>query len=228
MSNKYDNIRQLIFYWQEYESENESTDYKKFAQWLLQNSGVQKDSNLPELTDDKSNHPETLTFLQGMDLKQRISILLIRISRFYDSYTKKFFYGLPINTQMEFQFLLSINKIKSPTKSDIVNMHLVEYTTGIDIIKRLIKLDLVEESKDIADKRSKQLKITSEGKKTLIEALIRVKKINDLLFINMNENKQDILLHMLMGINKFHTKVFLENSNKTYIELLELVESLND
>ena len=99
-------------------------------------------------------------------------------------YAKKFFDGLPINTLIEYNFLLSLNTSDILKKMDIIHMNMVEYTTGVDVLKRLNKLNLVSEFRDALDKRNKRIKITSEGKRILLEAMLRMNKMYEV-FLNV-------------------------------------------
>jgi DNA-binding MarR family transcriptional regulator len=159
------------------------------------------------------------------DAKQLFFSLISRLSRLQDFYTKKFFEGLPLNNLLEFNFLFYINKNASIRKKEIIDYHHVEYTTGIDIIKRLIKLLLVSESKDQLDKRSKRLKITSEGKRVLMEALIRINKITHVFFeILENENWMGCM-KVLSALEDYHKKIFAKSNTNTSYELLNTINS---
>ena len=220
MPQKYKIIQQLIDLWQEFEDQEENADFRKFGEWLSERPAEGKKNTYGEeiITTDQINIP----YMEGMAIKEKINFLLSRLSRFYDFYTKKFFSSLPINNQLEFQFLLSLNKSGMPKKTEIIKSQLVEYTTGIDILKRLSRLGLVEEYKDNQDKRSIRVRITSEGKRTLIEALLRIKKINDLFFKETDIKTCRLLINPLITLNNYHTILFDKHSGKNYFEWLEL------
>jgi hypothetical protein len=57
--------------------------------------------------------------------------------------------------------------LKKKQKTEWINMHLVDYTTGMDIIKRPANNKLPEESLDKSDRRAKLLAITNDGKRLL-------------------------------------------------------------
>ena len=54
---------------------------------------------------------------------------------------------------------------------EIINVHLVEFTTGMDIIKRLLNQGLITESLNESDKRSKLIHTTEEGKAVLNKSM---------------------------------------------------------
>ena len=50
---------------------------------------------------------------------------------------------------------------------ELIEIHNLEAPTGIEVIKRLLNKDLIEEFEDAEDKRAKRVKITLKGKKEL-------------------------------------------------------------
>jgi len=205
VSNKYQNIRQLIELWEAFENKTGNDDFTKFGKWLAQtNVHVQE-----------SGGQETDIY----ETKQHLVFLLSRLSRLNEFYCKKFFEGLPINTLLEFSFLSSINKNNSFNKSDIIHMHMVEYSTGIDVLNRLIRLELVSEHKDGYDKRKKRIKMTSDGKRLLMEALIRIKRVQDLFFADISENELGKVLPVLDKMNRQHSKISMKQGETSYMDI---------
>ncbi len=228
MVNKYDQIQQLIGFWQEFEKSTIRPDLSKFGDWLKNH--FRKESNLLNIEKVEARYSDEEYIIEeiaAVPIKHQIISLFSRLARMQDFYAKKFFDGLPINSLLEFNFLFSINKNISLKKKEIIGLHLVEYSTGIDILKRLIKLQLVMESRDELDKRSKRLKVTSEGKKVLIEALIRMNKINDLFFIEFSDQDLEPLLPILNLLDNHHNKLFSSSGSNSSFNLLQILESID-
>ena len=125
---------------------------------------------------------------------------------------------------LEFNFLFSLNKHASFRKKEIININLVEYSTGIDIIKRLIKLKLVDEFPDELDKRSKRLRITTEGKRVLIDALMVISKIGKLFFDPFNMEELDGCLQNLNRLESYHTRILNKWNSVSGFEILKILE----
>lgn len=225
MKSKYNNIQRLIAYWQEYEEKNPIQDFNDFSQWLSK-----KETNNPSLP--------TLNMKSGDELKhgkiqnedelnnrQRFLEVIFRLSRLQDFYTKKLFEGLPLNNLLEFNFLFSLNKNISFKKKEVIDYNLVEYTTGIDIIKRLVKLQLVVEFADQLDKRSKRLKITSEGKKVLVDALIVINKIGYLFFEDHQHYNWEVCMKNLTDLVECHRKIFTRSNSVTKYDILQIIKA---
>lgn len=223
MAKKYEGIQQLIQLWQDFEEINPKGEIQNFAEWLLHTNPTinQKNKRDEEL---QSHLGETSEVRKEDEDKRLFLDLLSRITRLQDFYTKKLFEGLPLNNMQEFSFLFAVNKQTSFRKKEIINYHHVEYTTGIDIIKRLIRMDLLSEFQDPTDKRSKRLKITSEGKRVLMEALITLKKVEDLFFKDMDQNEWKACLPVLSRLESYHSGIFVRNNTANSAQILDLLK----
>ena len=63
-------------------------------------------------------------------------------------------------------FLISINRLGNPSKTEVYADTITELNTGTQMMKRLIDAGLIEELTDKDDKRVKRVKLTFKGKKT--------------------------------------------------------------
>lgn len=82
-----------------------------------------------------------------------------------------------------YYFLHSINEEKEVRKTEIIGINLLlEPSTGIDILNRMVKAGLLHEEQDVADKRSRLLCLTPKGKAVLKKADQQVEKVTDMLF----------------------------------------------
>lgn len=220
MPNKYNNIQQLIALWQRYEETAASPNLSDFGKWIASDKITEKyfDNDLDSQT------KKSIKSSEEIENKQKFLLLIAKLSRIQEVYIKKFFSGLPINTLLEFSFLFTVNKNQACKKSEVINLLLVEYSTGIDILKRLIRLHLISESVDETDKRSKKLHITAEGKKVLIEALLRLNKIMDFYPCQEHFSEGDFIISILDAIDNSHKKIISQHTNKSYFELMQELE----
>jgi len=225
MKYKYGNIQQLIAYWQEYEEKNPAQDFIGFGRWLsMKNTNDHSLSPLNLKSGDEMNHGKTED--EGeLNNRQKLLEVIFRLSRLQDFYTKKLFEGLPLNNLLEFNFLFSLNKNISFKKKEVIDYNLVEYTTGIDIIKRLIKLQLVIEFTDQLDKRSKRLKITSDGKRVLVDALMVLNKVGNLFFDDRRHNNWVVCMQYLTELEEYHRRIFARSNSGTKYEILQIIKT---
>ncbi|WP_313185847.1 hypothetical protein [Sphingobacterium siyangense] len=74
-----------------------------------------------------------------------ISTLLVFMYRYAVVYFKKALKEGPINTLDEFSFLIVLMTYPSLSKTELVQKLIMEKTSGIEVIKRLLKNELIEE-----------------------------------------------------------------------------------
>jgi hypothetical protein len=68
--------------------------------------------------------------------------------RFAKQYSKKALENTNLKTIDDFGFLSSLIVAESMTKTELINRHVLEITTGMEIIKRLHTLGFMEELKE--------------------------------------------------------------------------------
>jgi len=227
MGDKYNSIKRLIELWDAYEEETDQQELLEFAEWLTLRLKEKPELNL-KLSKKrlKNEEPENIALFKGFGEPIRFLEYTSRISRLHDFYIKKFFCDLPINNRLEYLFLYTVSKKREAKKTELINIHLIDYTTGMDTIKRLVNNGLLKEMPDETDKRAKLLVITSEGEQVLE---LSGKKISDeihmfLACISMNKWKKT--LSVFEEINEFHSGIYQTHNDKTPAELMNLMDSL--
>ncbi len=227
MGNKYNSIKRLIELWESYEDETDQQELHEFAEWLTTKLKEKPELNINQTRKRvKNDEQENLVLIKNMDEPTRFLEYTSRISRLHDFYIKKFFNELPIKNRLEYLFLYTVNVKKEAKKTELINIHLVDYSTGMDTIKRLVNNGLIVESQDELDKRAKILVITNEGRHVLEQS---GKKITDeihmfLACISMNKWKKT--LSVFEEINNFHSNIYQMHNDKTPAELSNLMDSL--
>jgi len=227
MGSKYNSILRLIELWESYQDETDQQELLEFAEWLTIKLKEKPELNLKQSKlKMKNEEPENFALFKELDEPIRFLEYTSRISRLHDFYIKKFFSDLPINNRLEYFFLFTVRKRGEAKKTELINTHLVDYTTGMDTIKRLVNNGLLDEMPDEKDKRAKLLVVTNEGKQVLELA---GKKMSDeihmfLACISMNKWKKT--LSVFEEINEFHSGIYQSHNDKTPAELLNLMDSL--
>ena len=226
-SNKYRTIQKLITYWEEFEGSNSNITIQDFGHWLIQNSIKEiPHNNISNNRPIDFDIPVYLKYEQSLDQKDHLLDLISRISRLHEFYIRKFLCNLPINTRLEFVFLYTIDLMGGAKKTEVINVHLVEFTTGMDIIKRLLNQGLIVESLNEADKRSKLLHTTEAGKAVLNKSLHQMNAEKEMFLACINSNKWKKIMSTLEELNSFHNSIYLRHNSKNEAELINLVASL--
>jgi len=228
MKNKYDVLKQLIDLFENFEHENEQLDVLNFAQWI-----VSKQNEEPELQEKIVNKAATsrypgssVPFKNHFDDKIRFLEAVAGIARYHEFYTRKVLKDLVINTRLEFLFLQSVDMLERAKKTDLINIYHLEYTTGMDTIRRLINNGLLFEIQDETDKRIKLLIMSDLGKVVYEQAKKRMNDESTMFFTAISDNKWKKVLPVLEEIDDFHNEVFQKHNTKPFAELSNLMDSL--
>lgn len=149
-----------------------------------------------------------------------ISILVVMLFRYAKGYIKKALKNSKIKTADDFSFMITLLTYDSMTKMELTNLQIMEKTSGNEIINRLIKLGLVEQSQDENDKRSVRIKLTDAGKKEIISILPQMRIVSQIVIGDLNENEINTLAYMLRKLDHYHNEIF---TTKKDVELTELI-----
>lgn len=227
MGNKYTAIKQLIELWDTFEDETNQQELLEFAEWLINKLKDNPRLNIaPVSRKIKNEETESLVLFKKMNEPNRLLEYISRIARLHDFYVRKFFVDLPIKNRLEYLFLYTVYLKKSARKTELINTHLIDYTTGMDTIKRLVTNGLLDETNDEADKRAKLLIITEEGYKVFEQAQKKIGEEMQMFLASISTNKWKKTLPYLEEINDFHSEIYLSHNEKTPAELMNLMDSL--
>ncbi|MGQ7867988.1 MarR family winged helix-turn-helix transcriptional regulator [Sunxiuqinia sp. sy24] len=227
MKNKYALFKQLIDLFEEYEQEEEHLDLLGFSRWMIGRLEEEPEKNQKVVS--KKKIPQdgvSSSFLLELNEKARFLEIISRMARYHEFYTRKALKDLIINTRLEFLFLQSIDQMEKAKKTDLINTYHLEYTTGMDTIRRLKNNGLLDEMQDESDKRAKLLLLTEKGKSVLSQSIKRIKDENTLFFAAISENKWKKVLPVLEEIDMFHDEVYQNHGDKPFAEISNLMDSL--
>lgn len=228
MQGKYKIVKQLIDLWEEFENEPmDEHNLLGFSEWMLEQI---KDKSLVNLKlETKYDHDlqtETERYLSKLESKTLFQEYILRIARLEDFYIRKYLIDLPLNSRLEYLFLYTVDSLEKARKTDLINIHLVEYTTGMDTIRRLVKNNFINELQDTEDKRAKILILTAEGIELLKKANRRMDEARNAFLACISPNKWKKTLPVLKEISEFHNNIYLNHYDKPFAEISNLMDSL--
>jgi MarR family transcriptional regulator, lower aerobic nicotinate degradation pathway regulator len=227
MVSRYTILKQLIDLWESFEDEGQALNLLDFSEWmtnqLRHNPRLNRKASFDKI---KTGQPEYFTYFKSLDEPARFLESISRISRYHEFYTRKFLVDLPINNRLEYLFLRTVKQMHQAKKTDLINIHLVDYTTGMDTIKRLIKNEFITETSDKNDKRVRLLEITDKGSDILLQADKKVSDERNMFLSCISMNKWKKAMPVLEEINQFHNSIYLKHNDKPYAEMLNLMDSL--
>jgi DNA-binding MarR family transcriptional regulator len=172
---------------------NETND---FAYWLLQKADDERMSkNLEkkgEITDKQ------------MRLYVENSRFLVNLYRYAKIYAKK---AIPTNSPIAFDdysYLVVLFYEGKQTKMQLIERNIHEKSTGMEIIKRLIKLGLIEQEDNLEDKRSKNIFLTPYGIESMEVIQSNMWALTATINGNLSNAETQQLNTLLAKLNLFH------------------------
>ena len=121
-----------------------------------------------------------------------------------------------------YYFLHSVNERKAIRKTDLISFNLLlEPTTGIDILNRMIKAGLLDEKEDPSDRRARLLRLTKKGQFILKKAEESVQGVTTLLFDKVSEPQRSVMESTLVAIENEFSPLLATHRPKTFDDLLQ-------
>jgi DNA-binding MarR family transcriptional regulator len=194
MSHLLNIINELIDYLKRYEKEkgHEPADVKEFTIWLNQFVYKQKHSL-------ESGHEEN-------SIDMELTFLLIMQNKHYKSYCKQALVNTDINSPDEYSFLYHLSLVESFRKMELIDIHLLEAPSGIEVIKRLLKKGFIEEYDDREDKRAKRIKITEKGRQETDKLTPQMEEVYSKMAAEMTLKEKLHMVTYLQRLNEYHLK----------------------
>lgn len=191
----------LISEWENYLKISNKADLKGFAYWLLEKDGVPAREEDVELSEYFGSNTNEHKFAYK---SSEAAFLIWRLGKFIRHYTKPILLGNGLAGQDDFAILSHVDYKTSCSKKEAIEANIIEPTTGIEIIKRLIKAGLLSEKVNKDDKREKIISLTKIGKEKLYQIYVGFAQIQDLM-AEMNVEQRENLIQTLTSLDTFHT-----------------------
>ncbi len=182
---------ELVNVWATYEQLNPTPTISGFCLWYLSNQS----RDLPNQEDIFDETP-----LNGL-----LGKLLGRVSQYDHLYTKKALAELGLTNVDDMMYMHMIYHLKSPKKSDLINEMLSEFPSGIEIIRRLLRHEYIDEFPDLTDKRSKRVRLTPAGESVLQASYALLHQAGQIMFEVLTEPERLLLAHLLSRLDDFHS-----------------------
>lgn len=197
----------LIEQWETYLAGGEGGSLEHFALWLLKNRQQSRQA-APALSDTElQTYFNQNTAADGFGyLSSEAAYMIGRLYKFVRLYTKPVFQAAGLSSQDEFGILAHTDFSGECTKKSAIDDNLLDTTTGIDAIRRLVKKGLLKEKINPKDRRERLISITPAGKKVLSSIYQGLAGIQDVLADLSSEERQQ-LVGLLRSLDGFHTKL---------------------
>ena len=203
---KYALMKELLEKVEEFEqAEGEfAGDMESFVSWLFFTISKKKPDTLPQLSTDFRSAKQ-ISRKQTTEIE--ISTLIAHMYKYAKHYSKKVLDNTALSTIDDFGFMATLLSESNLTKSDLINRHLMEITSGTEVIKRLIKGGLIIEEPNPDDKRSKILKISPQGFGVMMQAFSEMNKVAYVISGNLSQMEKKVFTNLLNKLKDFHSNI---------------------
>lgn len=195
---------ELLQFYQEYYKETGANDLADFSIWL-----------------NRRLHAHSLKATQTGDDNRMIVWLTHRLSKLFRWYAKDTLKANGLTSMDEYFFLISINRLGNPSKTEVYADNITELNTGTQMMKRLIDAGLIEEFTDKDDKRVRRVKLTSKGKKTRENFFQQTIPDLKLKMGNLSETEKKEAIRVLAYLEKFHSNIYFNDGHMSYEDIAD-------
>jgi MarR family transcriptional regulator, lower aerobic nicotinate degradation pathway regulator len=210
----YDLLKEIVVNLERFEQENKPKNgsLKDFGLWLSEqqnadyesNNGVMKVSDLvPSDVKVMAEHPDNV-----------IGKLLTFLSRYLKIYLKKGLEGSLLTTGDDFSYLATLLNKGSLTKTELILLSAHEKTSGMEVIKRLLINELIVQTDDEQDKRSKRISLTQKGMGVLMQSFESMEKVGKITVGDLTNQEKNQLVYLLKKLDNFHNDIYLNHREK--------------
>lgn len=184
----------LLEKWEIFSHANPKMDIYAFANWLL--AGRREDVQI------KQGHMDA----EARGNAARAAILITKLQKYLGLYIKPAVTRLGFSREHEYNFLYQVSRMDKPTKNSLSKENMVEFSTGRDVIRRLIDRKLLKGKPDPEDKRAMLLTLTSLGKKTLEKSYEQISGSFTDFLGDLNSKEQSQLILLLSKMDRYQAK----------------------
>lgn len=209
---KYQLLQNLLPLLEEYEKTNTKVDdVQHFAVWLTRQQANPIETEESETHAAGAESPEVV-----------IGKLLFFMTRYARIYSKKALEGTVLGSMDEFVYLATLHSYGSMTKSELIYRNRHEKPTGMDIIKRLLALGLIQQQDDLEDRRSKQIAISEHGLAILLPLYGRMGLVSHIVAGNLSKSERISLVQLLEKLEVFHQVMQAKTKNESFEGMLKV------
>ena len=212
MNDCYEDIILLMKKWKDFRELQKDGDIKSFANWISNdNKPAYYKSDQEDFIVTQVEKMEEKNSIPDLANRGVIGHLLARMNLFVKNYAKQPFQEIGFKSLEEFRLLQMIDRAENINKSELRNESLMEFSTVVDILKRLTQKGLITQVKNPTDQRASLLSITPEGKSQLLTIYKTLASIEPNVSGDLSLKEQETLINLLLRLNHFHTDYFEEH-----------------
>lgn len=208
---KYKLLVEILPYLEQFEAAEEGGTIDDFVAWMQTAPVLEKKTNSAVL----KSIP-----LQG-SINAKICQLIALMYKYVRFYYKKGFKSSPLQTMEDFGFLATLATFGDLRKNELIQKNTSEFTSGMEVIRRLERNELIESFLDPEDKRARRVKITGKGQGVFYQTLPVLQKMGEIATGELTEAEKQQLFELLNKLNYFHNPIFHEEKETPLDTIME-------
>jgi DNA-binding MarR family transcriptional regulator len=149
-----------------------------------------------------------------------IARLISVMYHYAKTYIRKALKDSPLQTVDEFTFVIILLTHDSLSKMELITLNIMEKTSGIGIINRLISKGLIFQFSDEKDKRAQRVAVTEKGRAEIFSVLPNMNLVSNIITGNLSVAEKDTLAYLLKKLDYHHHDLYTNKRDAGLEELL--------
>lgn len=149
----------------------------------------------------KSTYPESKS---QTTIERIIAQHFLILNRYIKHYSKLVFIDSPIKSLDEFSFLILLIQDRALPKTELIRRNVYEKSSGIEVINRLIKSELLIQYQNPKDKRSQLVRLTDKGRTSLTRIFENMNTLGKIASGDLSTAEKNTLAVLLKKLDQFH------------------------
>lgn len=199
---KYEAAKKILDYLEQYEIETGNADIQTFSVWLSDKlSPDQEGTPLPTFRDLPKRNSYDGIIAAGVGI----------LFQHAKHYIKTALKGSPLVSIHDFAFLVALIERGDMRKKEIIDFNYLEFSPGMEVIRRLLRKGLIEEYNDPNDGRSKRIRISEKGKEELTKSYEQIDNASRLVGGNLSHQEKLQTIKLIQKLLHFHHPIWHED-----------------
>ena len=197
----------LVNEWDVYSQQHSNATIDDFCRYYLVNAHTGRTVNQASCPEDHSRLIKTM------------GILMAGFNLYFKAAMAESTFPFP----EAFYFLNVLKQQGAMKKTALINILQLEYTTGMEGIRKLTEAGLVIEENDETDRRAKKIRLSQKGEALLPEGYAYMGKIGKMLFGTMTDEAIKLCLQLLEDVVDQQTKLVREVKDMGFQQMHTLI-----
>lgn len=155
------------------------------------------------------------------DTPAQVTQLIALMYKYLKFYLRKTFAPTPLVVPDDFGFLATLFMEGDLLKHELIAKNTLEFSSGVEIIKRLEKRKLLISKPDKNDRRARRVAITAAGRACMLAILPQMSRVGRLAMGQLTADEQTQLLAILRKLNDFHAPIFESEKQQQAEQIFE-------